>query len=128
MYTKRFKILRILPDGSNGTLKLQAVKAVKDIMGLGIKEALDVVNTYGVIGSWIELGWRKYDKDFDELRKFADIELDLLEEIVPEYIHHELSPEEQDAMNWYDNQDVLTKVMIDNYISAMGYGPIVTAS
>jgi hypothetical protein len=115
----RVKSLKIL---SLHGAKLPAVKAVKDVFNFGLKEALDFVNEYAGTLKKFELGDKimfRESTDMGVLLEYMDLELEYHDSTIDEY-SPTLSATEQEALDWYENADALTKLMVDNYISARG--------
>lgn len=99
--------------------KLLAVKAVKAHFNVGLQEAFHLVTEGVGSGKWIDNEWDIHEFTPD-LHKYISIEIEYDYEEEP-FVHpfdRELSPLEKEGLQWYERQDVLTKVMIDAYISS----------
>lgn len=115
----RVKSLKIL--NTHGA-KLPAVKVVKEVFGFGLKEALDFVNDYTGTLKKFELGDKimfRESTDMGLLLEHMDLEVEYHDSTIDEDIPN-LTATEQEALDWYENADALTKLMVDSYISARG--------
>jgi hypothetical protein len=119
-FTKSVKFVSLVDNQ-----KLAAVKQIKETLNKDLKESLDFLNYY--LGSdkeiIIELSWNQCA----DLREYINIVVVWDEDDNDDEVIKALSATELESLDWYKNQDALTKVMIDNYITAIGYGPKVYA-
>lgn len=125
---KSFRIIGVKDEltYSNSSIwsnKLWAVKTIKDVFGCTLKDAKDLIDN-AAPNHDIILDCVFTEETVELLSKYLHISVNWGDD-EPIFGHNrQLSPEEEDAIKWYDNLDALTKVMIDNYIKAIGYGPI----
>ena len=115
----RIKFIENRIEGWAG--KVHALKAIRDALDLSLKESKDWYEMVLTNGDWVNLNIT--DNQLAVLRDKIDLEVQY-DESENDYTPQDYTPEQEDAINWYNGLDAFTQVMVDNYVSTLRFAPV----